>query len=180
MKNNFTIGIFISLLLLLSCSSVNNTDTFSIDDSTLKTIGWKCHETIVISKDDEGDDCFLITAHSPKVTYPSIYVPWFQGDISDLDSLIIVFNNPESERNFHLFLWDGDYPLEYSNRYNFQIEYKSGSRDTLAVPLKNGLKTNSGRFLDLENIELAVFYTTNNNPPFSFPLYDIYTVPRKG
>lgn len=179
MKNRFITVFIVLSIIQLSCLKSNKPEKFSINSSTLNTLGWKCHETIEMSKDENGDNCFLITAHSPKVTYPSIYVPWFQGNISNLDSLVIVFNNPETDRNFHLFLWDGEWPLEYSNRYNFQIEFKSGSRDTLAIPLKEGLKTNSGRYLNLKNIELAVFYTTNNNPPFSFTLYNIYTVPKK-
>lgn len=167
------VGIILFLYIIFNFQCQDSYNEFSISSSVLNQLGWKCHETIEIRENEAGTQYFNITAHSKKVTYPSVYLPWFHGDLSNFNSLKIIFNNTDISRKFYIFMWDGVGRLSYENRYNQEISYIEGSKDTMVINLKDKLITPSGRQLNIEDIKLTVFYTTNRSVPFSFPLYNI-------
>lgn len=173
MIRTFTL-ILSTSLSLLSCFDEPRLPDFEPNELACQIIGSQCHRTIkVVKKSRYIPQHLSITTHSPKVSYPGIQMPWLKGDISDFDTITILFNNPDSTRRFELFLWDEVGSLYYENRFNISSKYKEGPVDTIKIPLSNGLKTISGRMINLENIQTAVFYTSKSMQPFTFQLYDI-------
>lgn len=177
MIKNHLLLIF-SLLLILSCFNEPKLAKFEPNELAIEKIGWQCHRTIKVVKDTNTLQHLSITTHSPKVTYPGISLPWLKGDISNIDTITILFNNPDSTKKFELFLWDQVGSLYYENRFNMTFMYKKGTVDTIIIPLNNGLKTISGRMINLKNIQTAVLYTSQSKIPFTFDLFDIILKPK--
>lgn len=171
---NKALPFIISLLsLIISCSKEPEINEFRPDQSAIETIGWQCHRTIDIIEATDIPQHLAITTHSSKVSYPGIKVPWLKGDISDIDTVQIIFNNPDSTKRFELFLWDGVGSLYYENRFNLSVKFSKGPIDTIIIPLTDGLQTISGRDINLKDIQTAVFYTSQCQQPFTFDLFDI-------
>lgn len=167
-------SILLASLFLLSCFEEPRLPDFKPNELACQIIGSQCHRTIKIVKKSRNIPQHLsVTTHSPKVSYPGIVMPWLKGDISGFDTITILFNNPDSTKRFELFLWDEVGSLYYENRFNITSKYKEGPIDTVKIPLSDGLKTITGRKLNLENIQTAVFYTSRSKQPFTFQLYDI-------
>lgn len=171
--NKILTFIIIILSLIASCFKEPVINEFRPDNFAIETIGWQCHRTIDIIEATDIPQHLSISTHSAKVSYPGIKLPWLKGDISDIDTIKIIFNNPDSTRRFELFLWDGVGSLYYENRFNLSVKFKEGPIDTITIPLSEGLQTISGRNINLKDIQTAVFYTSQCQHKFTFDLFDI-------
>lgn len=172
MRKSFITLVFF-LFLILSCKDSINDSIFNPDNYSARLLSYNCHQTVNYIAADSTPSHLAITAHSKKVSYPGVRLHWLEGNISHLKNADIIINNPDSSRDFYLFMWDGNGEMKFHNRFHYECKYTGNNFDTLKISFENGMKTHGGREMDLSNIELVTLYTVAREVPFTFSLYDI-------